>query len=59
MNLVDVTVVEVIVKPHHRKDGKWTTTVRTTCWGSKQKLEVVEDTLSEVEKYVVGYTWKE
>ena len=40
MNLVDVTVVKVIVEPHQREDGKWTTTVITDCCGCKQEKTI-------------------
>ena len=59
MNLVDVTVIEVIVEPHQREDGKWTTTVITDCWGCKQEKTITEDKRWKVEMYEVGHTWKE
>lgn len=39
MNLVDVFVVEVVVEPHQQEDGKWSTTVITSCWGRKQQKQ--------------------
>ena len=45
MNLVDVTVIEVIVI--------------TDCWGCKQEKTITEDKRWKVERYEVGYTWQE
>lgn len=57
MNLVDITVEEVIVEPHQREDGLWTTTVITNCYGFKQEKIVVADRRWKVERYEVGYSW--
>lgn len=59
MNLVDVTVVEVIVEPRQKEDGNWTTTVITDCWGVKQEKTITDDKRWKVERYEKGYTWQE
>ncbi len=59
MNLVDITVVEVIVEPYQKEDGNWTTTVITNCWGTKQEKTITDDKRWKVERYEKGYTWQE
>ncbi len=59
MNLVDVKVVEVIVEPHQKEDGNWTTTVITDCWGGKQEKTITDDKRWKVERYEKGYIWQE
>lgn len=59
MNLVDVTVIEIVVEPHQREDGKWSITIITSCWGYEEKRTIVEDKRWKVERYEVGYTWLE
>lgn len=59
MNLVDVKVVEVIVKPYQKTNGDWTTTVITECWGCKKEETITYAERWKVERYEVGYTWRE
>ena len=59
MNLVDVTVIEVVVEPHKNDGGNWTTTVITDCWGIKKDKTITKNKRWMVEKYKLGYTWQE
>lgn len=59
MNLVDVEVIKVLIKPYQKEDGNWTTTVITGCWGCEKKLTVTDKNRYNIEKYEVGYKWQE
>ena len=58
MNLVDVYVVKVIVPAKKINDFSWTKTVMTDCYGCKQE-KTITGSKDLVDKYVVGYSWKE
>lgn len=57
MNTLEISVIEIIVEPYQREDGKWETTIVTDCWGHKQKETIVSEKRWMVERYEVGYTW--
>lgn len=58
MNLVDVYVVKVIVPAKKINDFSWTKKVMTDCYGRKQE-KTITGSKDLVDKYVVGYSWKE
>jgi hypothetical protein len=59
MNLVDVTVSEVLIEPHKREDGLWTATVMAVCWGAKAKLVITDKDRWKVGRYQRGFSWQE
>ena len=59
MNLVDVTVTDIVVAPYQEEDGNWTTTVVTNCYGQEKNKTITHTKRWEVEKYEVGYKWLE
>jgi hypothetical protein len=58
MNLVDVSVVEVIVKIHKIDNRIYSKTIITDCFG-RQEEKVITGDYNYVRKYKVGYTWLE
>ena len=58
MNLLDVYVVKVIVPAKKINDFSWTKKVITDCYGCKQE-KTITGSKDLVDKYVVGYSWKE
>jgi hypothetical protein len=59
MNLVDITVIEVIVEPYQKENGLWSTTIITDCWGCKKVGTIIDDKRWKVERYEKGYIWQE
>jgi len=59
MNLVDVTVIEVLVEPYQKENGDWTTTIKTDCWGAIEEKTITDKKRWKVERFEVGYTWQE
>lgn len=58
MNLVDVEITNVIIKPFHIGGDVWSTTVKTVCWG-RYYFKTIKGKEEVVKKYVVGYKWQE
>ena len=54
MNLVDVEVVEIIMKPYLKSNGDWETVVKVGSWGSYWS-ETIFGTEEFVNKYKIGY----
>lgn len=59
MNKIDVVVAEVVIAPHQREDGLWSTTVMIDGWGGKYNKTITEDKKWKVEMYEVGHRWQE
>jgi len=57
MNLVDITVIEVITEPYQLVNGMWTTVVKTDCYGNIKEQTYTRHSKRDVDIYVVGYTW--
>jgi hypothetical protein len=58
MNLVDVAIIDVIVKIHKIGDKLYSKTVLTDCYGVK-KEEIITGDWNYVRKHKVGYKWLE
>ena len=62
MNTVEVEIIEVIGEPKRITNGEtsyWQLSVVTTCWGTRGSKTFSEIDKRSLEKYKVGYKWRE
>jgi hypothetical protein len=58
MNLVDVEIIEVVVKIHKIDEKLYSKTVLTDCYGIKEE-KIINGSWNYVRKHKVGYKWLE
>ena len=58
MNLLEVYVVDVVVKEHKIDNNMYSKTIITDCYGIKNTKTITGD-WNYVRKYKIGYKWLE